>query len=265
MLPALMRIVVVVRGDYWNRLDSGLPDDEPGSAIGTRKKAAFNRFRRDGKTANMICYIIRRLLFAVPTRIAISFIVFALLDLAPNDPTGQLPLTIPPEVRAQIRESLGLGRPFHVRYVNMNWLTGFDGWSFYTPQAVLVHRDEASLLWFGRAQDARSASITTHLPAANIVAFSESLVHHRTGHPFDELCELIRQRGGGRPARANSSVLQGGAEITTTTIHHNNGNFPGTRRFPDCSVIPGNPSTEYSGQISWGSNETKRQTTPGAA
>ena len=25
---------------------------------------------------------------------------------------------------------------------NMNWLTGFDGWSFYMPQAVLVHRDE---------------------------------------------------------------------------------------------------------------------------
>ena len=37
---------------------------------------------------------------------------------------------------------------------NMNWLTGFDGWSFYTPQAVVVHRDEASPIWFGRAQDA---------------------------------------------------------------------------------------------------------------
>ena len=80
---------------------------------------------------------------------------------------------------------------------NMNWLTGFDGWSFYTPQAVLVHRDDEAPLWFGRAQDARSASITTNLPAANIVAFSESLVHHPTGHPFDELCELIRQRGWG--------------------------------------------------------------------
>ena len=57
---------------------------------------------------------------------------------------------------------------------NMNWLTGFDGWSFYMPQAVLVHRDEASPIWFGRAQDARSASITTSLPAANIVAFSEA-------------------------------------------------------------------------------------------
>ena len=80
---------------------------------------------------------------------------------------------------------------------NMNWLTGFDGWSFYTPQAVLVHHDEASPIWFGRAQDARSASITTNLPAANIVAFSEPLVHHPTEHPFDELCELIRQRGWG--------------------------------------------------------------------
>ena len=71
----------------------------------------------------MIRYIIRRLMFAVPTLIVISFIVFALLDLAPNDPTGTLPLTIPPEVRAQIRESLGLGQPFHVRYVK--WMQQF--------------------------------------------------------------------------------------------------------------------------------------------
>jgi peptide/nickel transport system permease protein len=62
-------------------------------------------------------YIVRRLLFAIPTLIAISFIVFAILDLAPNDPTGNLPLTIPPDVREQIRESLGLGEPFHIRYV----------------------------------------------------------------------------------------------------------------------------------------------------
>ncbi len=64
----------------------------------------------------MLGYITRRVLLAVPTLIAISFVVFAILDLAPNDPTGNLPLTIPPEVRAQIRESLGLGQPFHVRY-----------------------------------------------------------------------------------------------------------------------------------------------------
>ena len=71
----------------------------------------------------MTHYIVRRLLFAIPTLIAISFIIFALLDLAPNDPTGQLPLTIPAEAREQIRESLGLGQPFHVRYAK--WMEQF--------------------------------------------------------------------------------------------------------------------------------------------
>ena len=71
----------------------------------------------------MTHYIIRRLLFAVPTLIAISFILFALLDLAPNDPTGQLPLTIPAEAREQIREALGLGEAFHIRYAK--WMEQF--------------------------------------------------------------------------------------------------------------------------------------------
>jgi peptide/nickel transport system permease protein len=68
-------------------------------------------------------YIVRRLLTAIPTLLVISFVVFAILDLAPNDPTGNLPLSIPPEVRAQIRESLGLGQPFHVRY--LKWMRQF--------------------------------------------------------------------------------------------------------------------------------------------
>jgi ectoine hydrolase len=78
---------------------------------------------------------------------------------------------------------------------NMNWLTGFDGWSFYVPQCVLVHVDETSPIWFGRAQDAKSAHITTDLPQGNIVAFSEPLVQHPIQHPYDELAELIRSRG----------------------------------------------------------------------
>ena len=60
-------------------------------------------------------YIIRRILVAIPTLLVISFVIFAILDLAPNDPTGNLPMTIPPEVREQIRQSLGLGQPFYVR------------------------------------------------------------------------------------------------------------------------------------------------------
>jgi peptide/nickel transport system permease protein len=71
----------------------------------------------------MFTFTIRRLLFAIPTLLVISFIIFALLDLAPNDPTGDLPLTIPPEVREQIRLALGLGEPFHIRY--LKWLQQF--------------------------------------------------------------------------------------------------------------------------------------------
>jgi peptide/nickel transport system permease protein len=68
-------------------------------------------------------YLVRRLLSAIPTLLVISFVVFAVLDLAPNDPTGNLPMTIPQDVRQQIRESLGLGEPFHIRYVK--WLRQF--------------------------------------------------------------------------------------------------------------------------------------------
>ena len=71
----------------------------------------------------MLKYLSKRLFFAIPTLIIISFVLFALLDLAPNDPTGNLPLTIPPEVREEIRESLGLNKPFHIRYIK--WMEQF--------------------------------------------------------------------------------------------------------------------------------------------
>ena len=77
---------------------------------------------------------------------------------------------------------------------NMSWLTGFDGWSFYTPQVVLVHLDEEPI-WFGRAQDAKAAHITTDIPPNNIIGYSEKLIHHAIGHPYDELADLIKHRG----------------------------------------------------------------------
>lgn len=81
---------------------------------------------------------------------------------------------------------------------NMCWLTGFNGWSFYVPQCVLVHVDEDWPVWFGRAQDAKCAHVTTDLPDRQIVPFSERLVQHKTEHPYDELAELIRNRGWGK-------------------------------------------------------------------
>jgi len=65
-------------------------------------------------------YIIRRTLIAIPTLIFISFVIFAILDLAPGDPTASLPLTVPPEVRERIRETLGFNDPFVIRW--LKWL-----------------------------------------------------------------------------------------------------------------------------------------------
>lgn len=71
----------------------------------------------------MTKYLIRRILTAIPTLLVISFIVFAILDLSPSDPVGNLPLTIPPAVREQIREKLGANDPFLVKYVK--WVRQF--------------------------------------------------------------------------------------------------------------------------------------------
>lgn len=114
---------------------------------------------------------------------------------------------------------------------SMGWLTGFDGWSFYIPQAVLVHLNEPSPIWFGRAQDAKSAHITTDLPANNIIGFSEGLVHHQINHPFDELCDLIVARGWGSDrigveldahyytARAHQHIVKGLPNATISDNH----------------------------------------------
>ncbi|MBL8160502.1 MAG: ABC transporter permease [Anaerolineae bacterium] len=68
-------------------------------------------------------YLLRRVLIAIPTLLVISFVIFAILDLSPSDPVGNLPLTIPAEVREKIRETLGANDPFLVKYVK--WLNQF--------------------------------------------------------------------------------------------------------------------------------------------
>lgn len=83
----------------------------------------------------MLTFTIRRLILAIPTLIFISFVIFLIVKLSPSDPTAGLPLTIPPEVREAIRESLGVNDPVFVQYFKwlklMVWdepLHIMDGW-----------------------------------------------------------------------------------------------------------------------------------------
>ena len=82
----------------------------------------------------MLKYLVRRLLISVPTLLIISIVIFLLLNLAPNDPMAQVPLTIPPEVKEKMREALGLGQPLYVQYAK--WLVQF---MWVEPQVYLDH------------------------------------------------------------------------------------------------------------------------------
>jgi peptide/nickel transport system permease protein len=86
-------------------------------------------------------YILRRLLIAIPTLLVISFVVFAILAVAPGDPLAQFAVNpaVPPEVRANIRRSLGLDQPWPIRYVLwlMSALQGNLGYSFQSKVPVM--------------------------------------------------------------------------------------------------------------------------------
>ncbi|MBI3732313.1 MAG: ABC transporter permease [Chloroflexi bacterium] len=99
-------------------------------------------------------YIIRSVLIALPTILGISFVIFAVLSLAPNDPMSQFALNpaIPFEVRENIRRSYGLDQPWPIRYVK--WLgtlvtTGDLGYSFGSklPVTTLILQRLPATLW----------------------------------------------------------------------------------------------------------------------
>ena len=77
---------------------------------------------------------------------------------------------------------------------NINWLTGYDAWSFYTPQMMLVDMHDGPF-WMGRLMDAGAASFTTYLTAAQIVPYPEGLVQRADTHPMTHLAGWMADHG----------------------------------------------------------------------
>jgi ectoine hydrolase len=77
---------------------------------------------------------------------------------------------------------------------NMAWLTGYDGWSFYVHQAVLLGLD-GEPVWFGRGQDGNGAKRTCFMDQANIVGYPDVFVQSTERHPMDYLSARIEERG----------------------------------------------------------------------
>lgn len=101
----------------------------------------------------MFGYLLKRIVIAIPTLLAISAVIFFILALSPGNPLGDLATNpaITPEVRENIRRSLGLDQPIHIRYVKWTiaLMSGNLGYSFTSrlPVSELIAQRLPTTLW----------------------------------------------------------------------------------------------------------------------
>ena len=78
---------------------------------------------------------------------------------------------------------------------NMNYLCGYDGWSFYVHQLIILALDMDEPVWVGRAMDANGAKVTVFMPPDNIIGYPDQYVQSTTRHPMDFVADLLKERG----------------------------------------------------------------------
>lgn len=116
-------------------------------------------------------------------------------------PATHLPFTGSEYARrlAKVRAAMA-ARDVDVLFVedpsNMAWITGYDGWSFYVHQGVIVFHD-ADPVWWGRSQDAHGAFRTVWMTNDHVAAYGDDYVQSTVRHPMQHLASLLRGRGFG--------------------------------------------------------------------
>ncbi|AMC13321.1 ABC transporter permease [Liberibacter crescens] len=110
----------------------------------------------------MLIYATRRIIIAIPTLLIISFIIFLILALAPGDPTSNLPLTVPSDVREQIRDSFGLNQPLIFRYIK--WLH-----QFFINEPLSILNNITGFKFFELQNNIRLRSWMTSSPVADLI------------------------------------------------------------------------------------------------
>ena len=86
-------------------------------------------------------------------------------------------------------DALVIGDP-----ANMNWLTGFDAWSFYVPQVMLVEHGKEPV-WMGRMMDAGAVSLTTYLSSESVKPYAEDYVQRQGVHPMEPVAQELKSMG----------------------------------------------------------------------
>ena len=115
---------------------------------------------------------------------------------------------------------------------NMAWLTGYDGWSFYVHQCVLLAGDGPPV-WYGRAQDANGAKRTVFMEHDHIVGYPDHYVMSRERHPMQHLSALIEERGW---ARLSIGVEKDNYYFSAACLDHLQAGLPNAR-FQDATGL----------------------------
>lgn len=77
---------------------------------------------------------------------------------------------------------------------NQAWLTGYDGWSFYVHQGVLLGM-EGDPIWWGRQQDTNGGRRTVWMTDDHVQGYSDHYVQNPAEHPMEDLARRISARG----------------------------------------------------------------------
>lgn len=77
---------------------------------------------------------------------------------------------------------------------NMAWLTGYDGWSFYVHQTVIIGPDGDPVCW-ARKMDAMGALRTCYMAEDDIVGYPDDYVMSTERHAMDHLAKTLADRG----------------------------------------------------------------------
>ncbi|NQU62949.1 MAG: M24 family metallopeptidase, partial [SAR324 cluster bacterium] len=78
---------------------------------------------------------------------------------------------------------------------NMNYLTGYDGWSFYVHQCLIVSLEQDQPIWIGRGMDASQAWLLTDLDEENIYGYADDYVQSTEKHTMHYVADIIKKKG----------------------------------------------------------------------
>nr|WP_041809133.1 M24 family metallopeptidase [Evansella cellulosilytica] len=78
---------------------------------------------------------------------------------------------------------------------NINYLSGYDAWSFYVHQMLVVSLEDLQPVWIGRYQDANGARATTWIHDDNVISYPDYYVQSSFYHPMEYIAHKLEQMG----------------------------------------------------------------------